>query len=278
MKKAIQIAYNESFEKKCRFANIAGFDGIAVNFTEFLSESEYEWEKATENIGRILEENNLLCLQSHPYYYDLRISSEKMEEKYEFCIKQAIIASGKLGASWCAMHPRSSVSTGFRKTASFEDNKKAFSSYLDVAHKYNTGIAIENLPVFHGLVPVMPFYSSDFDDLAILSDSFNDDKVGICWDTGHANLMCFKQADAIRFLGERIKCTHIHNNFGDEDHHNTPDTGSIPWGDVMKAFRDINYTGCLTLETHCRYKNSDALLENFARYNYECLEFLEELY
>ncbi len=277
MKKAIQIGYNELFEKKCQFAAEAGFEGIAVNFVSLIDKTEYEWETITEDIQRILEENSLKCYQSHPYYYDLRVSSEEVEEKYEFAIKQAIKASGKLGAKWCALHPRSSISTGFRTAEALSDNKKAFSEYLEVAKKYDTGLAAENLPVFSGIVPIMPFYSSNYEDLCNLVDSMNDESVGICWDTGHANMMDFKQEDAIKFLGKRIKCTHIHNNFQRQDLHLPPDCGYIKWEDVMHAFYEIGYDGPFTLETHCLYPEDD-MLRAFAKFNLAGLDMIEKHY
>ena len=55
MKKAIQIPYNDLFEYKCECAAKAGFDCIAVNYTEVLGKNESEWQAITENIARILE-------------------------------------------------------------------------------------------------------------------------------------------------------------------------------------------------------------------------------
>ena len=276
MKKAIQIGYNNLFETKCECAAWAGFEYVSVNFTAVLDKTEYEWAKITEDIQKILDKNGLKCVQTHPYYYDLRISSELIEEKYEFAIKQAIIASGKLGAPWCALHPRSSITSGFFTSKSFEDNKKAFFEYLECAIKNNTGIAAENLPIFPNLAPAMPFYSSSYEDLNNLVESFNDKSMGICWDTGHANLMHFDQAEAIKFLGDKIKCTHIHNNYNVDDNHFPPDNGNIDWDKVMAAFYCIGYTGPLTLETHCPYPKEECL-KNFARHNYGCLEYLEKL-
>lgn len=276
MKKAIQIAYNDMFEAKCRYAKEAGFAHIAVNFTEVLDKTEYQWQTVTEDIQRILEENRLECVQSHPYYYDLLISSELEEDRYEFAIEQAIIASGKLGAAWCAQHPRTSLTTGRYVSASFSDNRKAFSRYLDCAVKHGTGIAVENLPTFRGVSPQIPFYSSNYEDLQNFVDSFASDKMAICWDTGHAHLMRFDQAQVIRELGKRIVCTHIHNNDRTIDSHFPPDNGTIDWEAVMSALHSVGYTGPLTLETHCKYQ-VEALLRNFARHNFVCLEYLESL-
>lgn len=275
MKKAIQIPYNSLFEKKCEFAKKAGFKHIAVNFYEMLGKNDSDWASAVTNIERILNKNDIECIQCHPYYYDLLISSEIIEDECEYAIKQAIIASAKLGSKWSTLHPRSSVSTGFRTSASLEDNKKVFSEYLECALKNGTGIAVENLPIFSDVIPIMPFYSSDFYDLATFVDIMNDDKCKICWDFGHANLMYYNQAETIEFLGERIVCTHVHNNNGREDQHFPPECGNIKWNEVIPALAKTGYKGALTLETHCAYTDDD-ILESFAKYNFDCLKFIEK--
>ena len=136
---------------------------------------------------------------------------------------------------------------------------------------YKTGIALENL--WGSMI------RGGYAMLARLCDSFDADNIGICWDTGHANILNKEspQDDAIRYLGKRIKCTHIHNNFSDLDPHLPPDSGNIEWDKVMKAFNDIGYNGALTLETHCLYPEDDQLLRDFAQYNFNCLEFLERI-
>lgn len=277
MNKAIQIAYNSMFEDKCRYASEAGFKHIAVNYTEILGKSEAEWQRITEDIQRILEENDLRCVQTHPHYYDLLISSEIVDEDLEFCIRQSIISSGAIGAEYCVFHPRSSFNSAFRTSRSLEDNKKYFSEYFELALKHGTSIAAENLPIFPSQKKIMPFFSSVCEDLSTLVDSFNDDRVGICWDFGHANLLDYDQSEAIRFLGDRIRCTHVHNNFGWRDDHSTPDIGNIPWDKVMAAMKDIGYKGPLTLETHCWYPEGE-LLRSFAKHNYSCLLYLESLF
>ena len=277
MEKAIQIAYDECFEKKCRIAHEAGFEHVSVNFHDMTDRSEEAWAKAPDTILRILNENRLTCVQSHAYYYDLRISAEITDGERERDIRNAIRVTGEIGGRYCVYHPRTAVNDGCRSSVALEINKRMISGYLECAVKANTSIAMENLPIFHGIVPVMPFYSSDYGDLMELYDALACENLGICWDTGHAHLMAFDQAKAIRTLGPRIRCTHLHNNFGLEDEHLSVDNGSIDWKSIMSAFRDIGYDGALTLETHCLY-GDDAFLRAFAQYNLEGLKYLERIY
>ena len=275
MQKAIQIDYNDLFSLKCQYAAEAGFKHVAVNFNGVLDKSEDDWKALTEDIQGTLEKNGLSCIQSHLHCYDLLQSSEIPDKKSDFAIRQSIIATGALGGKYGVYHPRSSVSTGWRTSAAFEDNRRILSGFLDTAIKSGVSIAAENIPVFPDH-PKWQFYSSDLEDLAALVDSFNDPHICVCWDFGHANLMEIKQADALRYLGNRIKCLHIHNNFGAHDDHSTPDTGTVDWYNILPVLADIGYNGALTLETHCRY-DEPMLLKSFAKHNFVCLEFLEGL-
>jgi type I restriction enzyme S subunit len=54
-------------------------------------------------------------------------------------------------------------------------------------------------------------------------------------------MMDFDQAEAVRYLGTRIKCTHIHNNFKYHDSHLSPENGDIPWVSSKDMKTDVLY-------------------------------------
>lgn len=270
--KSIQIEYNHKFEDECRRISEVGFKYITISFCNMDDYSDRTFLQAQKEIDEILSRYDLRAVQSHLYYYDLLISSEKQDEDKERQIKRGIELSGKLGIPWCVWHPRAHSSGGYSKELSFKDNFKQVCKYLEYAYKYNTGIALENLmswPGYH-------MYGSEYEELAELYDSFNDQKIGICWDFGHANLMDFSQEDALRYLGKRIKCTHIHNNFKNYDLHLLPDSGIIEWEKLMPIVTEIGYNGPLTLETHYHYSDEE-MIQEFYLHNFKCLEFLERL-
>ena len=86
------------------------------------------------------------------------------------------------------------------------------------------------------------------DDLCKIVDAFKSDKIAVCWDTSHANLMPFDQADVIRKLGKRIVQTHLGSNYKERDDHALPIFGNVNWKNVMGAFNDIGYRYELNLE------------------------------
>ena len=276
MKKAIQIAYNERFEYECKCAAEAGFRHIAINYTEITGKNENEWNLITDNIILILEKYGLKCVQSHPHYYSPLQSSEIIDEDMEFAIRQSIISSAKVGARYCVIHPKSAISDAYITSKSLEANKAWFTELLECAVKYGTGIAAENLPIFPSVRQIDPFFSSNPEELSMLSDYFNDEHFGICWDFGHANLLSGDQSVSISYLGKKIKCTHVHNNWGERDDHAPPLYGNIPWDRVMKSLANVGYNGPLTLETHCWYDDND-MIRSFYKHNFDSIVYLESL-
>lgn len=269
---AIQIPYNEHFEKKCAIAAQVGFRYISVNFHDMPDNSDSAYDEAPEHILGILETHKLKAAQTHLYYYHPFSPADAMEEGLENRILQEIEVSGKIGAPWCVWHPRYCMNgewekDNFNEEKTLRQNQLTVSRYLEQAERFGTGIALENL--FRKMMP------GGLETLLRMHDGFDTENIGICWDTGHANMMEFDQGDAIRMLGERIKCTHIHNNFKNGDFHLPPDAGTIDWKTVMQAFKDIGYAGPFTLETRCLYPEDEQLLRDFVRYNYNCLEFLQ---
>lgn len=268
--KGIQIAYDEHFEKKCRFASEVGFKYIAVNFHDMPNTEDSDFDYALTHIPSILKKYNLEAVQTHLYCYHPYLSSEKVDEKTEHRIMREIEVSGKIGAKWCVWHPRYYVTDGYNEEKTIKISVERISGYLKQAKLYNTGIAIENL---HS-----DMCCADYKELARLHDCFDQDNIGICYDFGHAHLKGFDQVEAIEFLGERIKCTHIHNNFGhNTDYHHPPDIGQIKWEPIMKALKEIGYSGPYTLETHCLYPDDDIMLKDFADHNFKCLQYLQRL-
>ena len=276
MQKAIQIPYDTLFELNSKFVSEAGFSAISINYSEVNEMSEDGWKRITEHIHKVLDSNGLKCIQSHLPGYEFWDSSEIPDEAADFKNRQAIISGAELGVKYGVIHPRTSFTSAFRTSKSIEDNKAILSGLLDCAIKCGTGIAVENLPIFPDCKDIIPFFSSNFEDIATLTDYFADERMGICWDFGHANLMYWDQATAIDFLGKRIKCTHIHNNFTFYDDHCPPDTGTVDWGKVLGALKRTGYEGALTLETHCRIEEP-SILQSFFRHNFVCLEYLDRL-
>lgn len=86
------------------------------------------------------------------------------------------------------------------------------------------------------------------------------DEHGFCWDCGH-NYCYTPMIDMMAFYGNRLLCTHIHDNFGlrtpglvhyRDDFHLLPFDGGLYWEEFASRIRQSGYQGPLTLEMSCK--------------------------
>lgn len=286
MIKAIQIQYDENMEQMFEYASKAGFRWISVGFGTGKAKvfQNDDWKKIAPYIAGLMKKYGLRCIQTHLPCYDLRVSAEVIDDLMEIAIKRAIKTSADLGAKWCVAHPRSAVNQDYSSKAGLQQNLKAFSEYAAYARETGIGLAVENMPVFSGIF-WMRFFGSDYEDLCELVDSLNDPNVSVCWDFGHAHMTKFDQEKALKYVGKRISCTHIHNNYADTDWHHAPSIGNMNWKKLMPILKEVGYEGPLTLEVNYGYENENSLstdygnndmLESFISHNYNCVKYLEK--
>lgn len=87
----------------------------------------------------------------------------------------------------------------------------------------------------------------DYDDvLAGLLTEFDDECVGLCYDSGHENVQgtCFRLLEE---FGHRLLTVHLHDNTG-KDWHMLPGEGNIDWRRFREVFHALPYSGNLLLE------------------------------
>lgn len=279
MRSSIQIREEEHFNLLLQYAAEAGFREIAVSFgsTDVVFRSDF-----ADVVSRMIEKLDrygIACTQTHLPCYHLLVSAEETNEETENAIRESIRQSARLGAAWAAFHPRSAVNDGYNRKKSFESNKKMLDGYLEDAEKYGTGIAVENMPLYPFTRPDWRFFGGGWEELCELCDSFRSDKIGICWDFGHAHTAALDQAEAFRAIGNRLKITHVHDNYRNGDHHQLPLLASVEWNSVdwtntMKALGAANYTGPLTLEV---IYPPTPMLKSFVQCGFDSLTCLKEM-
>lgn len=279
MRNSIQLREEEYFEPLLNYAKKAGFKEISISFGSGELIFKEDFEDKVYEIKELLDKCGISCSQTHLPNYHLLISSEETEEKTENAILNCLKASSILGAEWTAFHPRSDIKNGFDRKKSFIANQNDLNRYLEYAEKFSVGIAIENMPLYPFSRPEWRFFGGGWEEIVELCDSFNSEKIGICWDFGHAHTAALDQCKAIENIGERLKITHVHDNYKKGDHHQLPllastEWGSIEWDKIMKTMQKIKYTGPLTLEVIFPPEN---MLESFVRLGYDTLNHLKEL-
>lgn len=280
MRSSIQIHAEKNFELMLQYASKAGFKEVSINFGDCEVIFKDNFDAHVEEMCALLEKYNLKCTQTHLPCYHLLTTAQECDNDVEASIIQALEASSKLGAEWAAYHPRTDISAGYNQQTSFQFNKDKLQEYLEYAEKYNIGIAVENMPLYPYTFPEWRFFGGGWEELILLCDSFNSDKMGICWDFGHAHTATLDQPNAFKDIGDRLKITHVHDNYKNGDHHQLPLLHnyklwkSINWESVINGLKSIEYKGPLTLEL---IFPPEPMLESFVKCGYECLNHLKTL-
>jgi D-psicose/D-tagatose/L-ribulose 3-epimerase len=81
-------------------------------------------------------------------------------------------------------------------------------------------------------------------DAVALMEAVNHPKVGILFDTFHANIEEKDVGAALRLCGKHLK--HIH---ACENDRGAPGSGNVGWPGVFSAIKDIGYDGWVTIES-----------------------------
>ncbi len=71
--------------------------------------------------------------------------------------------------------------------------------------------------------------------------------LGICFDSGHANIMN-NLSDFIHTIGNSIINIHVHDNDGTYDMHLQPPYGTTDWRLFAESLRDIGFDDVITIE------------------------------
>ena len=229
----------------------AGFSGVDMEYADSFFNSD-GIEKNSEKLVKLLDKFNLKCVQVHLPINKFFQSSEIWDYDKEQQIKDAIRAMSYLGAKWGALHPMSSTNFGYDVDRAMHDNIERIKTYLEVADKYNVGVALENIPVFPDC-PQYKFFTSDYKDHCEIVDRINAKNFGICWDFGHSNLMKYDHKEVLEYVGDRIKIIHMHDNIGLCDMHSCPGTGLIKWEELLPVLKKHGFCGPLTFEVAHSY-------------------------
>lgn len=236
----------------------AGFDAIDLCFVAYgrqgLPMAQPDWRDWVKRQKENCDRAGLLVTQGHAHYYGADRSREftsLMWEEHTNKIIRDIEAAGISKVPWLVIHPDCAYDeTGYSRRLTLKREAERFKQFGDLAAKYGTAIAVENMVDKSGTKAGRRF-GSTVEDLLDLMDLLGDDRLfGICWDTGHANIAQINQPEAIRQLGKHLKALHINDNRGEKDDHLLPYLGYVDWEPLLAALKEIGYSGDFTYEIH----------------------------
>lgn len=242
----------EAYKKDLRHYAELGFrnlDCIFCSATEPNSPLRTpHWEDWAKAIREEADRLGVTFVQTHVPFYNFCHPVTGVNKDTEDIVRKSIVCTEILGAKWTVSHPGTDFAASLH-SVNLEKNKEYFARHLALAEKHGVGLCIENMADFPGQ-GFKRSYCATVEDLAELVDLLGErfSNVGICWDFGHANLVYRDQVPCLKYLGKRIKVTHVHDNSGTNDEHRFPYLGNVNWEAIMPTLTEIGYEGDFSFE------------------------------
>ncbi len=238
----------EAFEGCFSLLQNAGYDRVDLNFWDMSVPGKWfacdGWEEVIAQIGELAKKYDLPIYQTHANTYSGKQWDDPeypLHDFYTETVMRAIKGTAIVGGKWVVMHPMNLPHDPlYNQKKAKEAAIRKLEPYINEAKKCGVGLAVENMVDYRGRR--RRYCGGDIFELIDLVDTINDPSVGICLDTGHANLDSVEPAAAIYEIGKRLKALHINDNHATEaDEHLFPYFGTVDWKKTVKALKDIGY-------------------------------------
>ena len=242
------------FEKGVTVLKEAGYDCLDLSLFEMSSDASVwnsdDWRRIAEERRRFADENGIVFDQSHAPF-SFAWGDENVREKIAHPrVSRSLEISAIMGVKNVIVHPLHWFAyKGFEAEAR-RINLEYYRSLISQARDLGIKICMENM--WQREVKrkcISDDVASHAADFASYIDEIDSEYVVACLDLGHVSLIGEEAQDAIRILGhDRLKALHVHDNNYTGDDHQLPGMCSMNWTEIMKALKDIDYTGVFTYE------------------------------
>ena len=229
----------------------AGFDGIDFNADLPEYRDDTHNEEFYKNMRAYANGKGIDFPQAHaPFGSSFEDEEQSKQRKIE--IIKGMKHSAWLGAEMIVIHPCRHLDYKDNKyDVMMEYNLNFYKSLIPYAEDFGIKIAVENIGKSITETP---------EGLLELVNLLDNDVFTICYDVGHANICEQDPVEMLKKLGNRIGCTHIHDNNGIADSHTLPYYGNIDWENVMKALAEVGYNGNLNYEAGLFVRRTPVIL------------------
>ena len=230
----------------------AGFDAYDFSLRPLTSQPDSplmreDYLDFLREVKQTADTLGLVCNQAHATFPPEKYGNEEYNQATFARIIREIEAAAFVGAPIIVVH---AVKPLPKDVDPIAENLRFYRSLIPYCEKYNIKIAVENLFELDELRDRRkPCCIGTSDKLAAFVDLLDSDWFTVCLDVGHAAINVEDPQDAIRTLGKRISCVHIHDNDFVNDRHTLPYLGKADWDEVCKAFAEVGYEGYFTAET-----------------------------
>ncbi|MEM7032364.1 MAG: sugar phosphate isomerase/epimerase family protein [Chloroflexota bacterium] len=149
-------------------------------------------------------------------------------------VKNRIAMTARLGGDVVVMHVPNQPDPLDLKEQFWSRLEQSLDALEPFARQHQVRIAIENL-------------ITNFDTLDELLRKYNADFLGICYDSGHANINGDRM-ERLNAVKDRLICLHLHDNDGRGDQHKPLFTGTVNWPRLSEIIATSSYDKVVSME------------------------------
>ncbi|MBQ2989453.1 MAG: sugar phosphate isomerase/epimerase [Clostridia bacterium] len=260
-----------------QICHAAGFRTVSY-FPDFASDA---WEEEVNAVVQASDVWGMSLDQVHaPYNFYAHQPLAVFHER----LRRSIVAAKRMNASYLVFHAdeyHPLPGEAYDAEIALRTVYEIFAPHIENALRMGVTPVFENTFEDHHRVSVRErsHFCAELSELIAVMDRFADPRIGCCWDFGHGKLAMEtdeRHADAIRTMGKRIVCTHIHDNYYKKDLHLPPFMGEANWELLMKAVKEIGYGGNLTFELGYSTME-ESLVADFMKNLYRTAGILKEM-
>ncbi len=247
-----------SARESARMMKLAGFDGVDLSLCRDMLEPEKmlspEWAQAAYDQAEALKAEGLEVAQCHLPYYGGHLalpgdgSIGAFIDMFGESWANAIEVAGRIGCPIAVMHPFFDMNAEAEVT--YEGNVKLIERLMPAMKKWNVKLALENCYGHNGTY--VDGHAARPEDIMEVLKRTDEEYVGACIDTGHANIFRIHIGNMARMYGKRLIALHVNGNAGGDSHaipySISTWTEQMDYHDFSAALKEIGYKGSYNLE------------------------------
>lgn len=236
----------------------AGFEGIDLSMCKCQGEPEKlitdEWMDDVLSQARAAKDAGLEIAQCHLPYYPGHLDNPgngTVQEFIDFMVPMyvhALKAAEKIGVTTCVAHTIYYLES---RQKTIDANIEVFQKIEPMLRESGIRLAVENCFARRNAQYVTA-YIEQKETIGEIVSGLASPNVGVCIDTGHANIFRYDISEMARFFGKKLFALHVNSNAGHDEH-------AIPYSiagwcermDFVKftqALNEIGFEGWYNLE------------------------------
>ena len=256
------FGYLLPYEDRLKLIRDAGFDCITTWWTNMFSDSDGKREdhvSSADKMGLFIDSVHLEYAKSDELWMD-GVAAEEVFNR--LCLD--IESAGQHNMRVAIIHPY--VNCKICSMGVMELFERRIHKMCDLAQSSGINLAFENLAGSNAAIDIIMRLRKD------------DSNTGLCFDTGHNNIVPPRDFSILEKYGKRIFALHIHDNDGITDEHKLPFEGCIDWEKFITALNNTGYEGSLMLESSHQWEKADGITaDGYLRAEKKTLNILDDM-